>query len=397
MKNIHENKVLFLTEKYSTHNVPNSLCVEKIIHEWNMRYKNIDARVLSIENEHINEDFFSVLYNYQMNGIELQLRKIKKFFTMPIGHSKLVDELEKQLDLIKQEFDFDTIIAVINPVETAEASYRFKLRNPKVKFILYEIDPNSNRYKVPENFIEKQWKTKSTKWEKKVYSKADYIIHMESHKNHFERDEYKVFKDKTIYLDIPSFNVNISKKSQNNEVMKLLYAGAFYPKLREPYKMLRILSFLKNDFRLDIYTGKKMRSALNILAIENPFIVIHDSVSQDEINDITMTSDVLISLGNKNSDFLPSKTLVYMGTGKPIIHFYEDDDDTSIKYLRRYSNALLIRVNDNITENVKKISCFLKNLPDTITEPSNLIKEFYENTSEYSADRICLLLTGESE
>ena len=122
---------------------------------------------------------------------------------------------------------------------------------------------------------------------------------------------------------------------------------------------------------------------------------LHESVSQEEINRITRDSDVLISIGNKDSDFLPSKTLVYMGTGKPIIHFYGDEHDTSLEYLRKYPRALLVNLEDDIEENAKKIVHFLSEPTDEICNPALLLNLFYENTSAYTAEKMYSFIDGD--
>jgi hypothetical protein len=292
--------------------------------------------------------------------------------------------------------DFDAMIAVINPTETAEALYKVKKYN--LKTILYEIDPTSNRYKNPQNLFQHFWKAMSMKWEKKIYNQMDYIIHMKTHKKHYSNEFYKEFAQKTYYMDIPCFDVKDfigSPTMKANRKIKLLYAGAFYPVLREPYYMIELFSLLKKhtDIVLSIYTGANMKKELNDIANKHKsFISLYDVIPKKKLKKIIMDSDILVSVGNSNSDFLPSKILSYMSTGKPVIHFYSDEYDVSLLYLRRYPLCLLIDQNKLSKDNISRLISFLDIYENEKIDVNQLMIEFADNIPENSAREILDLI-----
>ena len=150
---------------------------------------------------------------------------------------------------------------------------------------------------------------------------------------------------------------------------------------------------------LDIYTGNSMRDELEALSRKKDFLRLHKEVSQEELNSIIGSSDILISVGNKNTDFLPSKTLMYMGTSKPIIHFYSDSDDVSLRYFSCYPAVLSIpEKKENEPEIVKQIIAFIARVCNGIPVDQNLLRScLYRNTPEYSAKQIYDLINNESE
>ena len=103
-------------------------------------------------------------------------------------------------------------------------------------------------------------------------------------------------------------------------------------------------------------------------------------------------ADILVSVGNKQSDYLPSKVLEYIGTGKKIIHFYSDPQDVSLDYFRRYPKVLLISELESVDDVIKKIMAFIKRHDFEVLNESIILERFVENTIDYSASKIKELL-----
>ena len=84
---------------------------------------------------------------------------------------------------------------------------------------------------------------------------------------------------------------------------------------------------------------------------------------------------------------IPSKIFEYFSFEKKIIHFYKDDNDTCIPYLKKYPYALLIDERDNFEDNLNKLLDFLG--ADSKTKYSEeWHKNFTMNTPEFSAKLI---------
>ena len=98
-------------------------------------------------------------------------------------------------------------------------------------------------------------------------------------------------------------------------------------------------------------------------------------------------AEVLINFGNYNLNMIPSKIFEYFSFGKKIIHFYKDDNDTCIPYLKKYPYSLLIDERDTFEYNLKKLLGFLS---ATICSIPNRewCQAFYMNRPEYSVNLI---------
>ena len=90
-------------------------------------------------------------------------------------------------------------------------------------------------------------------------------------------------------------------------------------------------------------------------------IIMSEFVSHDEILRVYENSDVFINVGNLVKMQTPSKIFDYMSYSKPIVHFYSDNDDTSIKYFNEYKNVCYIDTNSDTFEMAKKLCDFCNN------------------------------------
>lgn len=381
-------KIAILVEGYMNQTEANAICIKGIINEMK---KNISVDVISIEKDFFgwNDNVYSINKSNTEFKNELR-RKFVKFLHMPVGNKKLTRLIAKETNIVLKAKRYDALIVVINPVEAADAIHAIRKKNQNLNIILYEIDPASNRYKKPKNIIEKIWMNKSISWEKKVYKYCKIIIHMRTHKAHFSRSCFNVYRTKTLYLGIPSFRVDILQNSENDACV-MVYAGAFYPVLRNPFPMIEILKELSKYLRIKvyIYTGNGMIDDIRKSVSDYEMIHVNEYVTQDILREAYLKADVLLDLGNKESDYLPSKTLQYMGTGKPIIHFQPDDNDVSVEYLKRYKKALIIPTNQD-SNNIDMIVDFLRKenrKKDTYTA-EELTNLFYENTPSFTAKKL---------
>ena len=84
----------------------------------------------------------------------------------------------------------------------------------------------------------------------------------------------------------------------------------------------------------------------------------------------------------------PSKIFEYMSYGKKIISTYPIQADTSIKYLKKYKNSLLLDESKPITDAVlQEVKMFATDSEVEIDE-TELMQEFYDNTPQAFIDAI---------
>lgn len=287
----------------------------------------------------------------------------------------------------------DIIIAVLQPTSAVEATRRLKKRYPNLRYVLYDLDTVSDSSLGHfEKLLYPLYYKKTLHWEKKVYRAFDLIVHLDSHEQHFRQQQYFEFLPKTLFQGVPLLEI---QKEQERGVLRdkpqLIYAGKFYPTLREPKCLLDgiVLAQKKYSecFTIDIYTDGEYVKKLLEQYSDADGIHVHDFIPQDEINKKMEASDVLISLGNNGTNMFPSKIVTYVALMKPIIHVYQVKDDPVIPYLENYPDALLLDANGDIEENVELIVKFFQKKHKPIHR--NTIERIYkDNLPAYNMESI---------
>lgn len=94
-------------------------------------------------------------------------------------------------------------------------------------------------------------------------------------------------------------------------------------------------------------------------------------------------ADVLLSIGNRDSNLVPSKLFKYLSCGKPIVHVRRGDSDSCLPYLERYPLALV--VDDSDPRGLRRaVEGFLARLEKTPPFEIELSRLFPEATPEYT-------------
>lgn len=188
---------------------------------------------------------------------------------------------------------------------------------------------------------------------------------------------------------------NVHKLATNN-TCKFMYIGSFYNKIREPQYMLEVLYKVSNridGFEMHLY-GPSPDSIPAIYKEQfGDKLHIHGRVSKEEVLTAIDEADFFINIGNSINNQLPSKVLEYIGTGKPIINFYSIIDDTSNKYLEKYTTALLIKQDDNyIEENERRILKFINKVKGIKVSKDEIMKIYEDDTIEAVKEKLLMIL-----
>jgi hypothetical protein len=253
-----------------------------------------------------------------------------------------------------EKFDINNLLAQYSPIE-AVAAGNIISKNKNIRTILYVVDsftntPNANKYKLI--------KKAGWRWEKRLYNNFELIINMDFHKQHHSADIYNKYKHKMIFTGLPL----VQEKTDNcksyyseqidEKIINCIYAGALDTNIRNPTYLCKLFeAFSNNEVRLHFFTRGNCQEILDAYQKStNNLIVNHEFVESDKIGEILCSADILISIGNTGTQMVPSKIFDYVSYGKPIIHIYKDENDSSLKYLNSYPLSLCIKEDDTLIE-----------------------------------------------
>jgi hypothetical protein len=347
---------------------------------------------------------------------DIAIRRINNQYITPYIRNKNIQSLILRTNLFLHLFIYpiDSICAIfryfsttINVIKQNNTSIIICLNNPllgclsgvyakrkfgnKLKFVVYDVDSFSNT--LEGRFISLSKKRKMMwKWEKIVFRAADLAIVMRNHETHYNQEKYKQFKHKMRIANFPMLYTHLSsrpKQRPGSQNIECVYLGSLSQTYRNPNIVCEIFSRIPNVILRFFGRTDNVKTIIEKFSGETQGRIHHGGmVSFLQGQEILQNSDVLISIGNRDSDMVPSKTFEYMSYCKPIIHFYTFKEDPVISTLSQYPVALLLDTNGPIQSLVEQTKEFLSTYSKMSVEPKIIRELLYENTPEFSIDLI---------
>lgn len=327
-------------------------------------------------------------FKYIFAKILYHFTKAAFFLWWPIEYPFLTERIYKQACALFENNEYDAIISVYKNIENVLAGIKVSREFPNTKHIVYFLDPliggrvsrvYQNRYSL--------WHIK--KVEQYIAKQADRLIMMRSS---FKAKEpyYKgcFYCDKISVSDFPliELKTNVGAKQSNSPRIQMIFAGSLQKGIRDPEYILKILSALnRHEVTLHIYGLSDYDDLFNRYSNgKNLEIICHGQVPRNAIIANYSNADILINIGNKDTEMVPSKLLEYISTGKPILNLSFQEMDSCDYYLKRYPESCSINVNAKFQHNVHSLDVFLGRTHCVVSD-NYLRSSFAENRPENTA------------
>lgn len=364
-------KVLFITGSIEEN--ANAVCLNKIRQYFNLNEYEVDIlckRELHREQHDQEIEKGKIFYydNYyepiieklKKKGIDLYkvnpiiglpiriFCRLKTIFLSYIGYKKII-KLENKKN------HYSAIISFSMPFNSHVIAEKVKKILKKIKWIAYMYDPLAYNYTLP---IERADSRK--KIEEKTFKNADKVFLtrgiMEENK---KQNYYPNFLDKVVEVDLPNlseYKTQEVKENNNN----MLFVGGFYRDIRNPQKMFQILEKLNtNDMKIKLI-GYGCEDLVEDFYKKQPNkVIITGKLSHDKCIQEISAADILLNLGNTIPNQTPSKVFEYISMGKPVINFYELENDTSLFYFSKYSLAFNFNLNNYSDNDIIELEKFI--------------------------------------
>lgn len=402
--------VLFITESYYYKASPNAICVQKVAEH--LVNKEYSVSVVTLYNDIGQSQFESIngvdVYRVDAGFIEARLYENstnkKKYnrtlklsringllhaFRYPLLSERQVKHLYRQASALHKEKHFDYVVSVYHKIADVLAGIKLKKKNPDIKLVLYTLDAISGGW-VPNILHSSKIPMKSLKrWERYFFKYIDKMFAMESHRSYYQKNhEYDKYAEKIEYLDIPLLEPCISEKDTSKEI-KMVYTGSMALATANPWYLLKILDKIENA-KVFIY-GRicdEILKEIQSCSLYEKRIFLMGSVEHSEIAKIQQSADVLLNFGNANSNMIPCKIFEYMSTGNKILSFTHSSQDSSLPYIEKYPNGLIVEEDESLDGiNIEKIKEFISSEHKALNE-KELKKVFLKNTPEYFEERL---------
>lgn len=386
-------KVLFIVNAYYPRPVPTSICVMHVQEAlWKM---GIGSDVLQAGEKDGFEKNTSFGKIYSVNSGKITFDKTKRnifsyyvkkiplLITWPVLSPSNVRKYKNWIR--KNEKKYHAIIAIMAPGDTALAASEFD------DFIIYELDSliNNPEYK---RGVKKYYRKRLYKLEKFLYEKANLIIHLKNNKRFYStRDEYAKYRKKSRYTDIPYLVNKCYEHKKNEGKIHAVYLGSFARDYRSPEYLLKLVGSISKEtaIRCDFYTRGACEDLIEDGVKNYPGVVFkNDYVPYETVKKVIEESDLLISIGNKlegNDYSLPSKTIEYIASGKPVLHIVGGTNDSAVSYFKNYGLSCIIDPNDTVEKNTRIVIDFIKQTRNKIVPFTSVENKFPMNTPRHTA------------
>ncbi|MBR4762545.1 MAG: hypothetical protein IKZ47_01615 [Clostridia bacterium] len=163
----------------------------------------------------------------------------------------------------------------------------------------------------------------------------------------------KKYHKKIVELDLPIIpwsNKPVLKKSTSAGISFILF-GALYKDIRNPALLFDSLMKLNKDFIIKTFCSGCNDILSEYKSLMPKKVIVNDRVTIDVLHDEIALSDFVIIIGNTVSNQMPSKIYEIIGSGKPIMYFYQNCDDLGLNLVKRYPLAIVVNYSDLSNEN----------------------------------------------
>ena len=194
---------------------------------------------------------------------------------------------------------------------------------------------------------------------------------------------YLEYTKKLVEVSFPLITEHQYPSKDDNDRITLLFAGTIYCGLRSPDYFLNIVRLLDERFRV-IFIGKGCADIVNQIQNTKAEVTVLPPVDYSELQKLMASADILINIGNSVPVHMPSKTLEYINTGKPIINFYKINECPTLYYTKRYPLCLDLDERDSdITAAALKVIHFCETSKKKQLDKEWILLNYKECTPYY--------------
>ena len=259
---------------------------------------------------------------------------------------------------------FDVLISVGTPFSAHWAALACKQAHPSLRWLMDIEDPFCFAREFPSNNFG-LYADKNYRAEKRVFALADKVAltNLAAKRRYLE-----LFPGAAEKMEVipPMANLSepeaIGKPELEKNVLHLGYFGSFYRNVRHPRRFLELLSCamrLQPAWRQKLkvhffgYVEPEFFGEFQEFPELSAMHEFHGMVSRSEAAAAMQSMDWLLHLGNTTPYHLPSKSVEYLCSGKPVLNIAASTEDSFREFAGDYPGLLHIYLPEGIAPNAE--------------------------------------------
>lgn len=414
-------KILCIVDRFYPNNNPNGVCCENLANEFIAQGHSVDflalrdnvdcpyeiykqSHIIKIDSmcdEFIRKHKYKIRLTYAlperaklMAYIQSRLRY---FYRKTTRNSELdfVNYNKVYKSVCKVSDHYDLILSFCYPFGIHVLANQLMKRNLADKWFAVSFDAFEYYFAFPNREIKYR-----KKLAQKVLKRADKIFLADGLLQEFEKKNYQpsyLHKVKEIYIPMLREVQIENKETIDNDEITLTYTGRLYPDIRNPEKMLQILSYLPATMKINLFSlGCQDIVHKYATQFMEGQLTNYGFVSHHQVLEEISKSNVLINLGNTITNQMPSKLFEYISLGKPILNFYFSEEDMCLKVFKKYPLAFNVNLNNYSQSDIDAMIAFLETHKNICIPYEDATKNLTEYKASYVANIITQSFVDES-
>ena len=296
-----------------------------------------------------------------------------------LGDGVTSQALFRKASELIHELAIDTVLSSSEPYSAAIAASRLSDRLYKTVFLM---DP-------PALVLKKYQYRYRNRYLKTILHNYTQVLTTPFVAKEISKIYSRRFDSKMISVGFPMIMENAPNRKQKADAkIRLLFCGWLYSDIRSPRYFLDIVSRLDERFEVT-FMGKECELLQERFPIETKAkLITMPNQPYDVALQAMADADVLINIGNSVPVHMPSKTLEYINTGKPMVNFYKLEDCPTLYYTKRYPLALNLYEGDkDLDTAASRFIRFCEENVGKTVERSYIETEYADCTPQYIAQK----------
>lgn len=282
--------------------------------------------------------------------------------------------------------DFDVIVPVCGHYELAAAVLRLKKKTlPPVVF--YQVDPCASNAKYQNELA-----ARAAHLEREIFCLSDAVVTTPLLLPEIAVHYPENIRKKTVALEFP--NVSCAELAapagaKPGDEIACVFAGGLYPVARDPRYTLELFSRISNERIRLHFIGADRECMLQFTAGEDlgERVRLHGRLPLEEAQKKIREADVLVNIGNRMKNQVPSKLFEYISALKPILNVCTNPDCPTLPYLARYPLALsVVEGEESAEKQARQIEAFILENAGKSADRCRVLKEFSDCTAAHCAE-----------
>ena len=248
--------------------------------------------------------------------------------------------LGKKLRKLCRENHYDWVVSVSYPFSNHLTAAKWIPDGTRLA--LYNLDPYWNNYTYEESLREARRVEEAS-----LYEKAEAIFCTPEQAPDYEGEAFQNAKNRIRPLPYPKLVQPMVEDccpiEFDSEKINLLYLGTVYGDIRKPEALLSLFETAhKKEPKLRLYiVGKKFGADADRYLRQykeklGDALALHEPIPASQTADLLSRADILVNMGNTMPNQMPSKTIEYIATGKPILNVSVNRECNTLEVLKRY-------------------------------------------------------------